>query len=131
MGLAQPRGVSLQLLKGRGTAMLKLETVSDVMPTRRDLLRYGGMGLAGATVGGMWPLRIQAAENGGKVTPRNTARNVVFYEISGAISHLDTFDFKDNPAVPKDVQVRKISTGIYLPVNFLPCIEKIMDSIAM
>ena len=26
--------------------MLKLKTVSDVMPTRRDLLRYGGMGLA-------------------------------------------------------------------------------------
>ena len=29
--------------------MLKLKTVSDVMPTRRDLLRYGGLGLAGAT----------------------------------------------------------------------------------
>jgi hypothetical protein len=60
------------------------------------------MGLAGATVGTMWPLKVRAAENGGKVTPRNNARNVVFYEISGAISHLDTFDFKDNPAVPKD-----------------------------
>ena len=31
--------------------MLKLKTVSDVMPTRRDLLRYGGLGLAGATLG--------------------------------------------------------------------------------
>jgi hypothetical protein len=111
--------------------MLKLKTVSDVMPTRRDLLRYGGMGLAGATVGTMWPLKVRAAENGGKVTPRNNARNVVFYEISGAISHLDTFDFKDNPAVPKDFQVRKISTGIHFPVNFLPRIEKIMDRVAM
>ena len=111
--------------------MLKLKTVSDVMPTRRDLLRYGGMGLAGATVGTMWPLKVRAAENGGKVTPRNNARNVVFYEISGAISHLDTFDFKDNPAVPKDFQVRKIPTGIYFPVNFLPRVEKIMDRVAM
>ena len=34
--------------------MLKLKTVSDVMPTRRDLLRYGGLGLAGATLG--WSL---------------------------------------------------------------------------
>ena len=56
---------------------------------------------------------------------------MIFYEISGAISHLDTFDFKDNPATPKDFQVRKISTGIYLPVNFLPRIEKIMDRVAM
>ena len=111
--------------------MLKLKTVSDVMPTRRDLLRYGGMGLAGATVGAMWPLKVRAAENGGKVTPRGNARNVVFYEISGAISHLDTFDFKDNPAVPKDFQVRKIPTGIYFPVNFLPRIEKIMNRVAM
>ena len=111
--------------------MLNLKTVSDVMPTRRDLLRYGGMGLAGATIGAMWPLKIRAAENGPKVTPRNNARNVVFYEISGAISHLDTFDFKDNPAVPKDFQVRKIPTGIYFPVNFLPRIEKIMDRVAM
>ena len=30
--------------------MLKLKTVSDVMPTRRDLLRYGGLGLAGAII---------------------------------------------------------------------------------
>ena len=92
--------------------MLKLKNVSDIMPTRRELLRYGGMGLAGATVDAMWPLKVRAAENGGKVTPRSNARNVVFYEISGAISHLDTFDFKDNPAVPKDFQVRKTSTGI-------------------
>ncbi len=98
MGLAEPGGVSIQLLEGKEAAILKLKTVSDVMLTRRDLLRYGGMGLAGATVGAMWPLRVRAAENGGKVTPRNNARNAVFYEISGAISHLDTFDFKDNPA---------------------------------
>ena len=56
---------------------------------------------------------------------------MVFFEISGAISHLDTFDFKDNPATPKDFQVRKISTGIYLPVNMFPRMEKVMDRIAI
>ena len=58
--------------------MLKLETVSDVMPTRRDLLRYGGLGLAGATLGGMWPPKVRAAETGNKVNPRHNARNVIF-----------------------------------------------------
>lgn len=111
--------------------MLKIKTVSDVMPTRRELLRYGGLGLAGASVGLTWPPQIQAAETGSKIHPRGNARNVIFYEISGAISHLDTFDFKDNPAVPKDFVVSKIPTGIYFPVNFLPRIAKIMDRVAM
>ena len=68
---------------------------------------------------------------GGKTAPRGNARNVIFFEISGAISHLDTFDFKDNPATPKDFEVRKISTGIYLPVNMFPRMEQVMDRIAI
>jgi len=111
--------------------MLKLKTVSDVLPTRRDLLQYGGLGLVGATIGGLWPPKVSAAEGGSTVHPRGNARNVIFYEISGAISHLDTFDFKDNPAVPKDFKVEKIPSGIYLPTNFLPRISKIMDRVAM
>lgn len=111
--------------------MIKLKTVADVFPTRRELLQYGGLGLVGALIGTLWPPKVRAADLNSKVRPRGTARNVIFYEISGAISHLDTFDFKDNPAVPKDFEVRKISTGIHFPVNFLPRIEKIMDRVAM
>jgi hypothetical protein len=111
--------------------MIKPRTVQDVMPTRRDLLKFGGLGAAGATIDGLWPLNVRAADIGSKVQPRGNAKNVVFYEISGAISHLDTFDFKDNPAVPKDFEVRKIEPGIYFPVNFLPRIAKIMPRVAM
>jgi hypothetical protein len=111
--------------------MVKPKTVQDVLSTRRDLLKYGGLGLAGASIEGLWPPKVRAAEIGSKVRPRGNAKNVIFYEISGAISHLDTFDFKDNPAVPKDFDVRKISTGIHFPVNFLPRIEKIMPQVAM
>ena len=76
------------------------------------------MGLAGASIGVTWPPKVRAADTGVKVHPRGNARNVVFYEISGAISHLDTFDFKDNPAVPKDFQVRKITDWHLLPGQF-------------
>jgi hypothetical protein len=105
--------------------------VKDVIHTRRDLLTYGGFGLLGASVESMWPLKVRAASIGGKTNPRGTARNVVFYEISGAISHLDSFDFKDNPATPKDFEVHKISTGIQFPTNIFPRIEKIMDKAAI
>jgi len=106
-------------------------TVGDLIPTRRELLKFGGLGLAGASLNAIWPLKLGASTAGGKTHPRGNARNVVFFEISGAISHLDTFDFKDNPATPKDFQVRKISTGIYFPVNMFPRMEKVMDRIAI
>ena len=43
--------------------------VGDLFPTRRELLRYGGMGLLGASAQGIWPLQMGAATNA-KVTPR-------------------------------------------------------------
>jgi hypothetical protein len=106
-------------------------TVGELIPTRRELLKFGGLGLFGASLEGIWPLPMRAAELGGKTRPRGSARNVVFFEISGAISHLDTFDFKDNPATPKDFQVTKLPTGIYFPVNMFPRITKVMDRIAI
>jgi hypothetical protein len=108
-----------------------MPTVSEVFKTRRELLRYGGLGLAGASLNSIWPLRVSAAEHGRKVTPRCNARNVIFYEISGAISHVESFDFKENPSTPKDFKVEKLSTGVYFPTNFFPRISKIMDRVAI
>ena len=110
--------------------MSRPETVGDLIPTRRELLKYGGLGLFAASIEGVWPARLRA-DTGRKTNPRGSARNVIFFEISGAISHLDTFDFKDNVATPKDFQVRKIDTGIYLPVNLFPRMEKVMNRIAI
>jgi len=111
--------------------MNRPKTVGDLFPTRRELLKYGGLGLFGASLEGVWPLKVRAAEVGHKTRPRGSAKNFVFFEISGAISHLDTFDFKDNPGTPKDFQVRKIDTGIYFPVNMFPRMEKVMNRIAI
>jgi hypothetical protein len=111
--------------------MNRPKTVGDLIPTRRELLKYGGLGLFGASLEGVWPLKLRAADTGAKTHPRGSARNVIFFEISGAISHLDTFDFKDNSATPKDFQVHKIDTGIYLPVNLFPRMEKVMNRIAI
>src|SRR5262245_24790656 len=111
--------------------MRNLKTVSDLIPTRRELLKYGGLGLAGACAEVMMPRGLKAAGSGKKVNPRSSAKNVVFYEISGAISHIESFDFKENAATPKDFQVSKLSTGIQFPVNMFPRITKIMDRVAI
>jgi Protein of unknown function (DUF1501) len=105
-----------------------MPTVSQVFKTRRELLKYGGFGLAGASLDAVWPPVARAA---GKTNPRASARNVIFYEISGAISHIESFDFKENPATPKDFQVEKLKTGVYFPTNFFPRISKAMDRVAI
>lgn len=67
--------------------------VADLAVTRREVLGFGGLGLALASVDGLIP---RAFASTGKVTPRGTARNVIFFEISGAISHVESFDFGES-----------------------------------
>ena len=53
--------------------MLRPRTVGDLFPTRRELLKFGGLGLVGASVDAIWPLRVGAANIGSKPHPRGNA----------------------------------------------------------
>ena len=79
--------------------------VGELFPSRRELLKFGGLGLLGASAHGVWPLQMGAA-TGGKAMPRGTARNVLYYEISGAISHVESWDFKENKGTPPDLKMQ-------------------------
>jgi len=50
--------------------MNRPKTVGDLIPTRRELLKFGGLGLFGASLEGVWPLKMRAADTGGKTRPR-------------------------------------------------------------
>ena len=108
---------------------MTVRTVGEVLKTRRDLLKIGGLGLIGAAAEGVWPLEMRAGEN--KVRPRGTARNVVFFELSGAISHVEGFDFKENPGTPKDLNVQRIGPDLQLSQLLFPRVSKQMDKIAV
>lgn len=103
-------------------------TMGELLPTRRDILRIGGYGLLAASVDAVWPLRLGA--NTSKV-PRGNARNVLFFEISGAISHVESFDFKENAGTPKDLDVRRVNSDLYLSHLLFPHLEKHVDKIAL
>ncbi len=109
---------------------MKPRRVRDLLPTRRELLKFGGAGLLGASVGAIQPLELSAAAPR-RGEPRGVARNVIFYEISGAISHIDSFDFKENVATQKTFDVRKTSTGIDLPHGLFPRMAQVMDHVAI
>ena len=105
-------------------------TVGDLVPSRRELLRFGGLGVLGASANAIWPLQVRANPTV-KATPRGNARNVIFYEFAGALSHVDSFDFKENESTQKDFDVRKTSTGIYVPHALFPRMIQVLDRIAI
>jgi uncharacterized protein (DUF1501 family) len=103
--------------------------VSELVPARRDVLRLGGYGLLGAFAD--QALLTPAVRAAGKANPRGTARFVVLIELAGAISHLDTFDFKESTGTPKDLDVRKIRGDLYLSHRLFPELSQQMDQVAI
>ncbi len=108
---------------------MSAKTISQLIPSRRELLKFGGLALAGAAAEGVWPLKLSANPTM-KTNPRGNARNVIFFELAGALSHVDSFDFKENPSTQKDFDVRKNPTGIYIPHALFPRMWNVMDKIA-
>lgn len=85
---------------------------------RRDLLKLGGMTLASTfSERVIWPLKVSAA---GKVTPRRNARSVIFIELPGAISTPDCWDFKETKSTPKDFDIQKATSDLYLSKTLFP-----------
>ena len=105
-----------------------MKTVADTFGTRRNALRLGGLGLASAAVEGMLPRRVSANAS---VTPRGNARNVLFYEVNGAISHLESWDFKENAGTPPDLDVTRHREGLYLSEKLFPNFKSHIDKFAI
>ena len=40
--------------------MKKPTTVGEIMPSRRELLKFGGLGTVGRSAAGVWPLQVRA-----------------------------------------------------------------------
>ena len=99
--------------------MSDTRTVGDLFPSRRELLKLGGW------TGGRFRRCGLATAYRQRVKghPRGTARNVLFYEISGAISHVESFDFKENAGTPKDLDMRKVRSDLHLSHLLFPRLE--------
>lgn len=105
-----------------------MKRLGELIPTRRELLKFGGWGITSAAAQALWPLPVKAA--GRKVQPRGNAKNVIFFELAGALSHVDSFDFKENKATLPEWDIRKTKTGIYVPHALFPRMVNVMDRVA-
>ena len=99
--------------------------------TRRDLLRVGGLSLAGLTLADI--LRSRAHAAGGAATNPNRGKSVIMIWMRGGPSHIDSFDMK--PDAPAEIrgEFRPIATnvpGIQI-CEHLPLLSGVMDKLAI
>src|SRR5919106_57285 len=86
---------------------------------RREMLKWMGLAAAGTIASPLNPLKV-FAQGQGRSTPVGTARNAIMIEMSGAISPMDCWDFKDTKMTPKDLDPQRMWSDFYLPKTFFP-----------
>src|SRR6478752_2026162 len=99
--------------------------------TRRDLLRIGGAGMLGLSLGSLFKLQAQGAQSGTLAGGPGwgSAKNVILVYLQGGPSHLDLWDPKENLSDSMKSPFSTISTKIP-GVNFtelLPELAKVND----
>src|SRR5262249_27631941 len=93
--------------------------------TRRDLLRIGGSGLLGLSLGSLFQLQARAAEEHKTGGPGwGKAKSIIMIYLQGGPSHLDLWDPKDN--VPDNVKSTFSAIATKLPgVKFTEVLPKL------
>jgi uncharacterized protein (DUF1501 family) len=97
--------------------------------TRRTLLRIGGVQVAGGFAAGLLPRNVWAA--GGAAKPRGTARQVIFVNIEGGMSQVDTLDAKQGSWTPEYFDIRPCGNGLQLPFGLMPNLSRMTDRVAV
>lgn len=105
----------------------------DLGITRRDLLRVGGAGMLGLSLGSMLQLKAQANPPTGGRPGWGKAKSIILCYLQGGPSHLDMWDPKEN--VPDNVRsaFKPISTkvpGVQF-TEILPKLAQVNDRLTM
>jgi len=96
--------------------------------TRRALLRVGGINVVGGFLGAFLPRNVRAA---GKAQPMGTARQVLFVNLEGGMSQVDTFDAKEGPWTPEYFDIRNCGGGLKLPHGLMPNLTQVLDRVTV
>src|SRR5262245_11240107 len=96
--------------------------------TRRELLRVGGVTLVGGYLNAFRPFNVRAQEI---VKPMGTARQVLFINIEGGMSQIDSLDAKEGPWTPSYFDIRSFPNDLKLPVGLFKSLPGVLDKITI
>ena len=98
--------------------------------SRRNFFEIGPVGVSCSFLLPMVrPLNVQAAT---PVKLRGTAEQCIFIFLSGGISQIDSFDFKEGPWTPADFDLRAVKGGpMKLPYALFPRLTDKLDDLAI
>ena len=96
--------------------------------TRRELLRIGGVSLVGGFLNPFFTRNVRANQ---RVSPRATARQVLFINIEGGMSQVDTLDAKQGSWTPDYFDIRPCGNGLFIPHGIMPNLPRIIDRISV
>src|SRR5258708_38118605 len=97
--------------------MMRLTTDLPVW-SRRKFFQRGALSVTGGWLAPLArPLRAATTE---KVSPRGSAECVIFVNMVGGPSQMDTFDLKELKTTPANLDVRTTKQGLKWPYKLLP-----------
>jgi len=97
----------------------------DTLLTRREAFKVGA-----SLVSAYWFLPLLEPANvhaQSKVTPRGSARFVIFVLLEGGQSHVDSWDLKEHQWTPQNFDIREIEPGVKWPMGLFPQLFKLRD----
>lgn len=97
--------------------------------TRRQFFRVGSLGVSGFYLQPfLAPINISAMDH---VRPRGTAEFCLFLNLSGGLSHVDSFDIKEGRWTPPDFDIRTVKPGLRIPYGLFPKLAEMMDHLVI
>lgn len=95
--------------------------------TRRAAFRYGALTISGYGLAPMLaPLNVRAQSS---VQPRGSADAVIFLNLLGGPSQMDTFDVKEADWGPQNRDVRTTPQGFKFPYGLMPRLPALLDDL--
>jgi hypothetical protein len=82
----------------------------------------------GGFLNGFTPVNVRAQR---KVNPMGTARQVLFVNIEGGMSQIDTLDAREGPWTPADFDIRSFANGLKLPYGLMSTVSGVLDKITV
>lgn len=95
--------------------------------TRRSLFQLGALSVSGFDV---LPFSARAQAQS-RVTPRGNAKAVIFLNMQGGPSQMDTFDVKHGRWAPENRDVRRTPQGYEFPYGLLPATANVLGDLAV